>query len=211
MDLTFGIITKYEDNNRLLEIINSIKKLNILNYEIIFIGDGIIEDKIKDENIIHFKFDETIKEGWITRKKNIIAQQSKYENIVMMHDYHVFDIDWYKNFLIFGNDWDICCTSQIMIDGRRNFVDWALWDKPNHGKGQTWDYNDWSQTKHMYVSGAFFLVKKYVLLNEPFNESLSWNESEDVEWSMRVRNKYKIVCNGNSIVRHNKKHRHNDM
>ena len=69
MDLTFGIITKYEDNNRLLEIIDSIKNLNIINYEIIFIGDGIIDEKIKQKNIIHIKFDETIKNGWITRKK----------------------------------------------------------------------------------------------------------------------------------------------
>jgi GT2 family glycosyltransferase len=211
MDLTFGIVTKYDDNNRLLEIINSIKNLHIKNYEIIFIGDGITSENIIGENIKHIKFDETIKQGWITKKKNIIAKSAKYEIIVMMHDYHVFDKDWYEKFLIFGDNWDICCTSQIMIDGRRNFVDWALWDKPGFGKGQTWDYNDWNETKYMYISGAFFLVKKYVLLNEPFNESLTWNQSEDVEWSLRVREKYKIVCNGSSVVRHNKSHRHNYM
>jgi hypothetical protein len=60
----------------------------------------------------------------------------------------------------------------------------------------------------MYISGGFFIVKKHVMLEEPLDESRGWNEAEDVEWSLRIRDKYVMKCNKNSIVRHNKWHRH---
>ena len=44
-------------------------------------------------------------------------------------------------------------------------------------------------------------------MSEPFNESLAHGQAEDVEWSLRVRDKYKIKCNGKAIVKHNKRHR----
>lgn len=205
---TFGIVTGFEDVQRLNEIFESIRSLSIPNYEILLIGgggDGLINDS-PDVRIIDF--DETEKPLWITRKKNILAQEAKYENIVLMHDYHIFDNGWYKNFQIFGTDWDICSCPQYLITGARNPMDWSLWDKPGHGRAWSLDYNDWSQTQYMYISGGFFIVKKHVMLEEPLNELLGWNEEEDVEWSLRVRNKYVMKCNGKSIVRHNKWHRH---
>ena len=35
---------------------------------------------------------------------------------------------------------------------------------------------------------------------DPLNENLAWGDGEDVEWSMRVRDKYKYVMNTNSVV-----------
>jgi hypothetical protein len=87
-------------------------------------------------------------------------------------------------------------------------MDWSLWDKPGHGRAWSLNYDDWSQTQHMYISGGFFMVKRHVMIEEPLDESLGWNEEEDVEWSYRVRDKYVMKCNGKSIVRHNKWHRH---
>ena len=131
-----------------------------------------------------------------------------YENMVIMHDYHIFDKDWYVNFKSFGTDWDICSCPQYLITGARNPMDWSLWDKPGHGRAWSLDYDDWSQTQYMYVSGGFFIVKKHVMIEEPLDESFGWNEAEDVEWSLRIRDKYVMKCNKNSIVRHNKWHRH---
>ena len=145
---------------------------------------------------------------WITRKKNILVKESKYENIVLMHDYHIFDQNWYRSFKKFGTDWDICSCPQYLITGARNPMDWSLWDKPGHGRAWSLDYDDWTQTQYMYISGGFFIVKKYVMIKESLDESFGWNEGEDVEWSMRVRDKYIMKCNKNAIVRHNKWHRH---
>lgn len=125
-----------------------------------------------------------------------------------MHDYHIFDKDWYKNFVEFGTDWEICSCPQYLITGARNPMDWSLWDKPGHGRAWSLRYDDWSQTQYMYISGGFFIVKRHVMIEEPLDESRGWNEEEDVEWSYRVRDKYIMKCNGKSIVRHNKWHRH---
>lgn len=207
IDWTFGIITVYEDKDRLQQIIESIRALDIPNYEILFVGGGDSEG-IEGADIRKIDFDETVKDKWITRKKNIIAQEAKYDNIVLMHDYHIFHPDWYRNFVAFGTDWDICSCPQYLITGSRNPMDWSLWDKPGFGRAWSLNYNDWSQTQYMYISGGFFMVKRHVLLEEPLNEDLVWNQEEDVEWSYRVRNKYVMKCNGNSPVYHNKWHRH---
>jgi hypothetical protein len=204
---TFGIITIYEDKDRLLEIISSIRNLNIPEYEILFVGGGDSKS-IEGDDIRKIQFDEDVKPKWITRKKNILVEQAKYDNIVLMHDYHIFDPGWYEAFKSFGTDWDICSCPQYLITGSRNPMDWSLWDKPGHGRAWSLRYDDWSQTQYMYISGGFFIVKRHVILEEPLDESLVWNEEEDVEWSMRVRNKYVMKCNGKAIVRHNKWHRH---
>jgi hypothetical protein len=205
---TFGIVTGFEDHERLDAIIESIRALCIPEYEILLIGGENNNFSCPTDNVRIIDFDESQKPRWITRKKNILVTEAKYDNIVLMHDYHVFEKDWYLNFKSFGTDWEICSCPQYLITGARNPMDWSLWDKPNHGKAWSLDYDDWSQTQYMYISGGFFIVKKHVLLEEPMDESRGWNEEEDVEWSMRVRNKYVMKCNGKSIVRHNKWHRH---
>lgn len=205
---TFGIVTGYQDKNRITEIINNILSLQIPEYEILIIGGNRDDYSHSSEFVRFIDFNESVKPLWITRKKNLLCQESKYENVVLMHDYHVFDSDWYENFKAFGTDWDICSCPQYLITGARNPMDWSLWDKPGHGRAWALNYDDWSQTQYMYISGGFFIVKKHVMLEEPLDESLGWNEEEDVEWSLRVRNKYVMKCNGKSIVRHNKWHRH---
>jgi hypothetical protein len=205
---TFGIVTGYQDRSRLSQIIENIISLSIPEFEILIIGGGRNDYSYEHENVRFIDFDESIKPLWITRKKNLLCQEAKYENVVLMHDYHVFDSSWYENFKVFGTDWDICSCPQYLITGARNPMDWSLWDKPGHGRAWSLDYNDWTQTRYMYISGGFFIVKKYVILKEPLNESLGWNEEEDVEWSLRVRDKYVMKCNGKSVVRHNKWHRH---
>ena len=204
---TFGIITVYEDKERLLDIIDSIRRMNIPEYEILFVGGGDSSD-IEGNDIRKIDFDESEKPLWITRKKNILVQNAKYDNVVVMHDYNKFDVNWYTSFKEFGTDWDICSCPQFLITGMRNPMDWSLWDKPGYGRAWSLDYRDWSQTEYMYISGGFFIVKKHVMIEEPLNEELLWNQEEDVEWSMRVRNKYIMKCNGDAIVRHNKWHRH---
>jgi hypothetical protein len=205
---TFGIITGYQDSERLKNIIDNIISLNIPEFEILIVGGNRGDFFVDYPQVKFIDFDESQKPLWITKKKNIIANLAMYENIVIMHDYHVFENDWYVNFKSFGTDWDICSCPQYLITGARNPMDWSLWDKPGHGRAWSLEYDDWSQTQYMYISGGFFIVKKHVLLEEPLNESLGWNEGEDVEWSLRIRDKYVMKCNKNSIVRHNKWHRH---
>jgi hypothetical protein len=209
MKFTFGFITTNTSN--LIESINSIIDLQIpqTDFEVIIVGGTNIFTHLSF--ITHIPFDETIKNAWITKKKNIIIENAKYENIVMCHDYIKFDINWYSSFLTFGNDWDICVTKIVNKNGRR-FRDFTFFpgydwysDIKDIIKERCLLPNDSKPTKeclrYMYISGSYFIVKKYVVEKYKLDERLSWGESEDVEWYKRVLKEYTdIKYNYNSIV-----------
>jgi len=203
MNFTFGIITNGENKKNLIKVINSIHKLNIPNYEIIIVGNIFIESN----KTIIINFDENIKKSWVTKKKNIITSTAKFENIVYLHDYIIFNKDWYLNFLNFGNDFEICMNQILNKDGTR-FRDWTIWphngikidDIVNENKECLLPYHVTNLTKLMYISGSYWVAKKYFMLNYPLNENLSWGEGEDVEWSKVVREVTNFQCNSNSKV-----------
>ena len=121
MDFSFGIITDGSNDIFLKNLIDSILIQNIKNYEILIVGNT----KLSNSNISVIPFDESVHSAWITRKKNIIANVAKYENIVLMHDYFILDHDWYDGFCKFGNDFDICINKIITKDGNR-FRDYTI-------------------------------------------------------------------------------------
>ena len=53
----------------------------------------------------------------------------------------------------------------------------------------------------MYISGTYWIAKKDVMKKFPLDETLSWGESEDVSWSLCVRENYQFSINVNSTVR----------
>lgn len=212
MNFSFGIITTNRVSD---EILSSIRNQKIENYEIVIVGGLNYYD---DENIIHIPFDERIKNSWITKKKNLITENSKYENIVFLHDYIKLDDNWYKGMLEFGNDFNICMNRILNTDQSR-YRDWTLWpgNKDLENKfnltekiilneelifdnGFLVPYEINNLSKFMYISGAFFIVKKNIMIEYPLNEELSWGEGEDALWSLLVRKKYDFSMNVKSIV-----------
>jgi hypothetical protein len=204
MNFTFGIITNGNNDTYLNIIIDSIQFLEIPQYEIIIVGNSNV-DRLNTKVI---PFDETIKKAWITKKKNLITENAKYENIVYTHDYVIFDFNWYNEFLKFGDNFKVCMNKIENLDGTR-FRDWCLcmWHDdtvadivgPNRKCLLPYDIIDLS--KYMYISGTYWVAKKNVMLEFPLDENLVWCESEDVEWSKRVREKYNFSLNQNSIVK----------
>jgi len=216
MEFTFGIIT-YGDSDEFINIIiDSIIKNNIQKYEIIIVGNTKIKqsDKIK---IIYF--DENIKSGWITRKKNIIAKNALYENIVLLHDYVKLDENWYQGFLQFGNDFDFCVTKIVNKNGNR-FRDYTLFplevyylnlfyspgkdidDYFNDNCLLPYDFiNNIKTNKYLYISGSYYIIKKTIANNFLLDENLVHCRGEDVEYSKRLHNNGIIIkCNKFSTV-----------
>lgn len=220
IDFTFGIVTNGEVDDRIEKIIDSIESQNIPNYEIIIVGNSNIS---RDKTRV-VKFDENIMPLWITRKKNIITDLAQFENIVYLHDYIELSDTWYSGFLEFGNDFDICITKIANYNGTR-YRDWCIcmWNDPTvaHITGERnalisnivepgmkclLPYNENRLTKHMYLSGAYWISKKKVMLEFPLNENLCWGQGEDVFWSIQVREKYKFSMNQHSEVKMLKQH-----
>jgi hypothetical protein len=200
MKFTFGIITGGGAEQRINEIVNSIESQNIDDYEIVVVGNC----NLQRSKMRVIPFDENMKRMWITRKKNIVTYDASFENIVYLHDYIKLGQDWYEGFKKFGEDFKICMTKMIQVDGQR-FRDWTLWagDASKLGLDShdcLLPYDIIHLSKYMYISGAYWIAKKEVMLEFPLDESLSWGQSEDVLWSEKVRQKYNFSINSNSSV-----------
>lgn len=210
MDFTFGIITNRNIKD-LIETIESIEKQNIPNYEIIIVG-GELGDYYHPK-VKHIPFNESIKESWITKKKNLITKNSKLENIVFLHDYIVLCEGWYEGHLKSGNEFDVMMDIILNSDGTR-FRDWCLWPDNNIEDNKSTEsiireyalipYNITNLNKFQYISGSYWVIKKSIMEEYPLDENLSWGESEDVEWSKRIRLKYKFSMNTYSKVKFKK-------
>ncbi len=220
MDFTFGIITDGKNDEFIRLIIQSIENNHIPVYEVIIVGNTKIEPGY---NIKCIPFDETIKPAWITRKKNMIARTAKYDNIVMMHDYITLAPDWYTGFLKYGSNYDWCVNKIVNTDGTR-FRDYTLFtmatlvnDKENtlfyspadlihpyfykHGL-LPYDFENTVETNvFMYISGAYYVIKRDVALKYPLDERLVHGNAEDIEYSRRLhKNGIIIKCNKYSTV-----------
>src|SRR5574343_285642 len=208
MKFTFGIITSSGSNQWIPQMIESIKRLNIPEYEILIVGDSSIQEI---DNIRLISFDETIKDKWITRKKTLITEDAKSDNIVYTHDYHIFDDNWYEGFLKFGDDFKVCSNIIINGDGSR-YRDWTWWDWPGAAYATTNNirfpngehllpYHETRCSRWMYINGSYWVAKKSVMQEFQLNENLAHGGMEDIEWSKRVSSKYNFSMNTNSSVK----------
>ena len=192
--ITFGIITDGSEKDRVNAVIDSIFK-ECPRPQIIVVGPNnnhfdYFADTITEKGgmIDDLNFDESIKPAWITKKKNLITQHARYDNVVYMHDYIKLRQGWYNGFCIFDKrncKWQVQMNKIINLDGTR-YRDWVSWKekviKPYHWIGQ----------KDMYISGAYWVAKKNFMEKYPLDESKSWGESEDVEWCSRWKDKEQV-------------------
>lgn len=199
MDFTFGIITNGGSDFILKEVINSILYEKIPNFEIIVVGNTKIT-----ENITVINFDENQKENWISKKKNIISKNAKFENIVYLHDYIKLEPKWYEGQQLSSNNFQVRMDRILNLNNER-YRDWCLWmdDGNNFVNKNNYliPYNFTHLSKLMYISGAYWVAKKSFMIENPLNEKLSWGQGEDVEWSLRVRNKIDFQLNNYSYVK----------
>lgn len=207
--ISFVILTDGSADARLTEIIDSIEVNAIPEYEVLIIGGDTTT--IDRNHTIHIPFDESSSSRpWITRKKNIGTARAANEVIVYLHDYHVFDASWYAALVEFGMDWEIQMNQILMINGYRMF-DWLTYDHPEAPCHTPIPYHRHDLIPYQYISGGYWIAKRSLMMSEPLNEALGHHQAEDLEWSLRVRNNYRIKMNPDCIVRHNKPHRENEL
>lgn len=94
MKFSFGICLSPDYN--VTALFNIIRSIDIqkfpYDYEILTIGGE--KPNIIHPNFRHIDFDENQKPGWITRKKNILVQESTGDWLTLMHDYYSLEPNW---------------------------------------------------------------------------------------------------------------------
>lgn len=217
--ISFIVVTSGTNDKSIEQIIDSIEIQNLPAYEFIIVGG--ITSSITKNNCVHIPFNETITHRpWLTRKKNLGIHLAQYDNVVVMHDYYVFDHNWYEEFVKFGTDWDICVHQNLACQ-EQNYVrgnGWRAGPIPGYPEipfAMTipWDIDCF--IPYMAIQGAYWVAKKNVMLEQQLNENLLLGQNDDIEWCERVvpgwlgqkpnQNDYKIVCNPNCITRNNKR------
>lgn len=227
LEISFGIcISPGYNTLQLQNLVDSIRKTVDTIYEINIIGK-FRKDIILPEHSNIIDFDETKKSGWITRKKNILAKNSKYNIVCLLHDYYVLHTNWYNGMLFYNNQnskWDVLTNRIFRYEGDRH-SDWLVNQKymdillrkyphlqeelykvePDNWNGARWicglPYNEDGLTHLQYISGGYILAKKSVFESVPFDEELTWGQSEDLVWSESVINKgYKFDFNPYSSI-----------
>lgn len=197
MSICFAFITNGSNDCYLKQGIESITNLSISNSEIIVIGNS----QLKIDGIRFVPFDETQKQSWITAKKNLAAKLSSKEILVIMHDYFALSPFWSDESVrsLFLDDWDVCVTSILNPDGTR-YRDWLLWPFSHrflripfiYTLANLLPYNITDLTDFMYINGSLMIVKKDYFLANPLDEIRGWGEGEDVEWSIRLRDSWRL-------------------
>ncbi len=186
---SFGIISNGKNDNQVDKIINSILNMKVPQFEIKVCGEyrGKFKNKVK---IIRLqKFDD---KGWITKKKNKLVQNFQYENCCIVHDRIIFDKNWYKGMIKWGNHFEHLGCTQKYLNKRTN--DWLINERYfdiYFGFASLLDYQDWSN--HAFIGGQLHIFKKSIFLNRGWNNFLFWNEAEDYEISRYYNSKGHIL------------------
>lgn len=179
---TFGIVTNGARADWLENIINSIRKQKILNYEIIACGSYF--DR-KEPDFKYLPFNKRDDKGWITKKKNIIAKAAKYQNVCIIHDRIFFDEKWYDGMKKWGNCFEVLAVPQLFIDTKERFGDWVCNEKFTIKTADNFipiagaycEYNDWDKDIPGYA--AITVIKKDIMQKHGFNETLYWGRQYD--------------------------------
>lgn len=100
-----------------------------------------------------------------------------------MHDKFVLDSDWYKGIKKYGNYFDV--LSNIILDenGKRA-GDWMTFGTkwPNLSRVALLEYRDWDND--LYLDGGYYVLKKDTWRKAKWDESLFWNQGEDIQLSI---------------------------
>lgn len=175
---SFGILSDGSKQDVLEQQIKSIIALKIPHFEIIICGKYSSKNKRKFLKVIDFPY----KLAWITRKKNLIVKNAKYENIVMTHNRFNFDKNWYEGMKRYGNYFEVLMCRILDPRGRRA-GDWLTYGRDIRDR---WindtgllEYEDWDS--NLNINGSFYILKKSSWKKCPWDESRVWGQSDD-DW-----------------------------
>jgi len=197
---TFGILTSGA-SAQAAEMASAILALDLPNVEVIFCGPrpaGVPNDP----RVSAFDLDEPEPRGWITRKKNLIADRARYDNLCLLHDRYVITPDWADALSTYGPCYSFLTFPQVYYAGidkqfPQRYPDYQLLaqDRGIEGALATGvydadrvfhpDYDDFSETA--FCCGGLYLARRSLWNLVRQDEALFHCEWEDISFGLECQ------------------------
>ena len=195
---SFCIITNGKRPEKLQREIESIRALNIPQCEIVVGGD--IPSGLDQVTLVSLP--EAARAGQLGVMRNRLVERAKYDHVIVADDDLLFQPDFYRGLLEFGEDYDVQCVPFLNPDGTR-YWDWATSGGPRGHALLPYDQTD----PHVYVTGGLCIMKKAVADRVKWDEQLGFYQAEDSEFSSRLHQAgIHIRFNPHSTVVHDDPH-----
>jgi len=182
---TFGIITGGSRPENVASFVESVRRQKVPNYEVIISGKWK-ESFGKDTRVVNQT--RAANKGHITKMKNVLCKEAKYENIILVHDRVVLKDTWFEGMKLYGNSFELLACPQLDYQGNRA-GDWLTLGGPidtPYNAGAL-EYDDWDE--NVYVSGTITVLKRSVWKEKPWDEKVFWNKGEDIKLTFDLRDK----------------------
>ena len=205
---TWGICSNGTKNDRVMEMIQQINSLQIPSCEIIVCGPYPSNNlpsnvRVLDDSPIYTEDDTRIP---ITKKKNLIAENATYNNLVILHDRFHIPSSWYQSMLRYGNYFDLLLTPVKVIDNLAHHTfDWQNGDYYNLDNPINQDIEERlpysAYNEHVFVNGGILICKKHIYNEIKQSYKLNWGEMEDADFSQRLtRSGYLVHLDINNYI-----------
>ena len=190
---TFGMLTTGKRLANVARFIDSIEQHCREPYEILLVSPVDLGPLAERPGVRVLQFSELDDLGWITKKKNLIAEAASYSDILICHDRFWLSEHFTESFADWGYSYGLAAPRVQLPDGTRG-LDWAVVSSQNTvwSSGGLLDYRAYSQ--YAYNPGGATLIRKSFWQAFPWNENLFWNEHEDVELCRRVQRAGGIIA-----------------
>lgn len=144
----------------------------------------------------------------ITRKKNVLAQEARYENLCIIHDRVLLPSNFWSAMVAFGDHYPLTGLQSFYFVDRHNLIPRKYSDFNSIEQDLTreldihhvskkdiplisklfycYQHPARSQFGHDYLTGSLYIAKKSLWQFCPQNEALYWNDYEDIEHGIRA-------------------------
>lgn len=202
---TFWIVTNWNRAEWLRDLINSICIQGIPEFEILICGIWQFEwSDCPGSNMRFIPFNKRSNKGWLDKKKNLLIDSAKFENIALLHDRFVLDGWWYEWMQKWWNNFEVLSCHQTVCGFPDEIFPSSLHKMyyPKLSNLQNMDVrkdminissplNVNEFEKFAWSSGGVVILKKSLGLK--FDESLFWCQGEDLIFSKLASHAWRYI------------------
>jgi hypothetical protein len=197
---TFGILTS-GTSAQAATMAAAILELDLPNVEIIFCGPRPAGVPL-DPRVSAIDLEQPDPRGWITRKKNLIADRARYDNLCLLHDRYVITPAWAEALSAYGQCYSFLTFPQVYYAGvdrqfPQRYPDYQLLAQDRGIQGAlvsgVYDadrvfhpgYDDFSETA--FCCGGLYLARRSLWNLVRQDESLFHCEWEDISFGLECQ------------------------